>query len=316
LYNIVTSIGNPGVFLMPANICPIVVAAFLKAGVEIEFVDISNLTLCMDEEIIIKKISACPSRYSGILFVRSYGVRDSFEYFFGRVKAINHNIIIIDDKCVSIPSFDEDLRCADVNLYSTGYSKYVDLGWGAFANLKSSIAYQRKQMVYRATDLAEISSQIRKAIDNPTNIELQQIESDWLDTATPEIEFELYKKIVLDGLSASRVIKEAYDRKFTEGLLPAIQLPKKFQNWRFNILVPHKEKLLAKIFDAGLFASSHFKPSTRIFEDIDQPNSDLLHSRIVNLFTDRYFKFENVDELIYIINDHVQEHLTNQTHAA
>ena len=45
LYNLLKSQTNTHPWLLPANICPIVPITFFKAGVPIEFVDISAETL-------------------------------------------------------------------------------------------------------------------------------------------------------------------------------------------------------------------------------------------------------------------------------
>ena len=51
LYNLLKSRENSEPWLLPANICPIVPITFFKAGVPIEFVDISVENLHMDLEL-------------------------------------------------------------------------------------------------------------------------------------------------------------------------------------------------------------------------------------------------------------------------
>ena len=50
LYNFLKGQANTNPWLLPANICPIVPITFFKAGIPIEFVDISAETLHMDLE--------------------------------------------------------------------------------------------------------------------------------------------------------------------------------------------------------------------------------------------------------------------------
>ena len=56
------------IFLLPANICPIVVCTFFKANQKIELVDISPKTLCISQEMIKKKLAENAEKYAGVLF--------------------------------------------------------------------------------------------------------------------------------------------------------------------------------------------------------------------------------------------------------
>ena len=58
LYDFLASIKSNKFFLLPCNICHIVPITFLKAGVDYEFIDISNETLCMDFNIIMDKMKS------------------------------------------------------------------------------------------------------------------------------------------------------------------------------------------------------------------------------------------------------------------
>ncbi|MBU1662154.1 MAG: hypothetical protein KKD28_11865, partial [Chloroflexi bacterium] len=71
LYNLLKSQDNSRPWLLPANICPIVPITFFKAGIPIEFVDISAETLHMDLEQAEGRLER--DAYGGILYAHTYG---------------------------------------------------------------------------------------------------------------------------------------------------------------------------------------------------------------------------------------------------
>ena len=74
LYNFLVDIPRKNTFLLPANVCPIVPAVYLKAGVSFEFVDINLETLEMNPRVILSKLKKNPNTYCGIHSVSAYGV--------------------------------------------------------------------------------------------------------------------------------------------------------------------------------------------------------------------------------------------------
>src|SRR5690554_932947 len=116
LFNLFKNL-NGGIVMLPANICPVVPATLLKAGVLFEFVDIERSTLSMDFNLILERIKISPTLYSGIIYVRTYGYTEfDAEIFFQEVKSLNEDILIVDDHCLSVPVFDPWETCADVLL--------------------------------------------------------------------------------------------------------------------------------------------------------------------------------------------------------
>ena len=86
LFNFLKSINVPKVFLLPANVCPIVPLVFLKAGQPFAFVDISAETLSIDESAVLARLSADPELYAGVLMVHTYGLIRPTELFFAEIK--------------------------------------------------------------------------------------------------------------------------------------------------------------------------------------------------------------------------------------
>mgnify|MGYP006417011081 CR=1 FL=1 len=132
LYKVLSVIENKK-FLLPLNICPIVPDTLIKANKEFEFIDISLDTLCMSQNKALKKIQDDNS-IDGILFVKTFGIEFNIQPFYKKIKEINNNVFIIDDMCLCAPKFDYDIEnsYADMSIFSSGYSKYVDIGYGGY----------------------------------------------------------------------------------------------------------------------------------------------------------------------------------------
>lgn len=137
LYKVLAKLGNKNKFILPLNICPIVPETFMKANIKFEFIDINLDTLCMDEELLLNKIRD-DKDIGGVLFVKTFGIELNIEQLFKKIKELNEDIFIIDDMCLCIQQFDYDIEksYADMALFSSGYSKYVDIGYGGYGFLK------------------------------------------------------------------------------------------------------------------------------------------------------------------------------------
>lgn len=290
-------------FLIPCNICPIVPLTFLKANIEFEFIDISKQTLCMDFEIVLNKIKKNPLKYKGILFSHTYGVEKSFDDEFRLVKELNDEIIIIDDRCLCMPDSKKINYFADLTLYSTGYSKYVDVGVGGFGYQSINNKIINYNLNFNKNDLDSIIIKYKKSIESKQ--EFCYKDSNWLDNKIPAIPFYVYmnsvEEKVLEIAEHKRIINYIYRSKLPK----EIQLSDEYQNWRFNISVSNKKELLGKIFSKKLFASSHYEPLNKTFSNsIDTfYNASKLHENIINLFNDIYITTDQAQYISEIINE-------------
>jgi len=305
LYNYVLSTDRDKVFLVPANVCPIVIMTYLKAVRKYEFVDISPDTLCIDEGAVIGKLKKNPDKYSGVHFVRTYGTMRSFESFFRGIKNVNNDFIIIDDKCLTMPDLKEDkITCADLVLFSTGYSKYVDIGWGGYGFVKGNKAcYKKEALPYKEQALERLTAQLKLSIDNGKVFKYK--DSDWLGDTSFSRRFTSYQKLISKKTVEMRKVKQSLNGIYREQLPKEIQLGKEFEVWRFNILVKDKKSLLKKIFSQKLFASSHYYPMTHVFGGVKAWSADRLYGSVINLFNDRRFDEEKTFKICEIINKHV-----------
>lgn len=272
LYNVLKSINNKK-FLLPLNVCPIVPDTFIRANKEFEFCDIDLDTLCMDENLILEKINQ-DNTIDGILFVKTFGIEFDIQPLFKQIKSINKDIFIIDDMCPCIQEFDYDIEnsCADMALFSSGYSKYVDIGYGGYGFLKD-----------------------------------EKFKNIFDDKATTK-DFLEYKHKILKQIPLMKKHKEELNNIYLENIPPHLHLGNKFNNWRFSILIKDKDKILEEIFKIdGLFASSHYPQIDFNYTSSPLKNSNTkkIQDQIINLFNDFRFTKEKAYQIVDIINRHI-----------
>ena len=102
-------------------------------------------------------------------------------------------------------------------------------------------------------------------------------------------------------MDAAIAHKEKLNAIYRKELSKTIQLPEAYQHWRFNILVQNKEEILKALFDAGLFASSHYKA----LGEEPAPIASNLSAYVINLFNDSYFTEKQAKECCEIINTYM-----------
>jgi hypothetical protein len=302
LYNFLVSNNFPGVFLIPANTCPIVPLVFLKSGTKFEFADISPDDYCIDKQIVIDNIRKNRGKYSGLLFIRSYGLETDEEEFFALVRESGDNLVIIDDSCLCRPDPDySGGGTSDLKLFSTGYAKYVDLGMGAFAftGYRRNHKYQQVPEAYSEDDYFSVTNEISESVrnDKPYTYKRDKL---WLtNQALPDGYIGKVREALTGAIRQKNLINSIY----MKNLPPAIIPDDKFQNWRFNILVdpPAKDKILNDLFANNLFAGSHYSSLSHIFGQKRSPVAEKLKSRIINLFNDAYYSEEQALKTCNII---------------
>jgi hypothetical protein len=305
LYNLLSSQKDERPFLLPANICPIIPITFLQANRRFRFVDIAEPDLVMNKDQCLELIRKNRNVFAGLLFVRTYGVEDDEASFFNELKATQDDLLIVDDKCLCPPDCEgsglDDV--ADVTLYSTNAKKYVDLGSGGFAHLKDHINYERSLGPYSVDDLNLLISRYKKCYSERQRFQLNG--EAWLDLSGMSQAWSTYRTRVLDGRKRANEKKERINAIYAQGLPCGIQLPEKFQRWRFNIRVPSGEQLVSRLLSLGLFASRHYSSVTGVFSDDSFIQSDRLHGEVVNLFNDFYYDDGMAQRTVQIILDHI-----------
>jgi hypothetical protein len=298
LYSLLVDREDGYPWLLPANICPIVPITFLKARVPFQFVDISSQTLHMNleqaGELVRKR------KFGGLLYAHTYGEASTPNEFFESVKSLSPDLIIIDDRCLCIPDlWPDSANKADVQLYSTGYAKIIDQGFGGYAVMSDTIQYRAAQLPFSQKDHDEIEKAYKDAISRQAKLAYQ--DSDWLDTQTAVPAWDGYRAQVEGGLAGSLSHRASLNQVYARRLPPEIQLPAPFQIWRFNIRVRDKRRILEAIFKSGLFASSHYASLAGILDDGKAPYAEALGESVINLFNDHHFTPDQAEQVCKII---------------
>ena len=249
-------------FLIPANVCSNVPETLEVAGVDYWLVDIDARTLCMDEQY----VQDHAKEISGIVMVHTYGVETDFASFYRQLRATNPDILIVDDRCLCMPSFEPYTYDADLVLYSFSAKKQVNLSKGSMAYVGENVRYEECPIPKQSFLTNE--------------------------------EWKLNEGEVLAAMDAAIAHKEKLNAIYRKVLPTSIQLPEAYQHWRFNILVQNKEEILKALFDAGLFASSHYKA----LSEESAPIATNLSAYVINLFNDSYFTEEQAKKCCEIIN--------------
>lgn len=299
LYRFIKSV-TFGTYILPANICPVVPLTFVKAGIPFEFVDIDCHTLCMDELQVIQKLMSKDDVYAGIVFVRTYGYQYDTSKFFAAIKQIDDEFKIIDDKCLCSPDFEPLENNVDLQIYSTGYAKPVDLGVGGFAKIKDEILLKEYHQKADPKAYEMLEDQYKKSFSN--NLKFESPVSNWLEISDISLSDEEYFNKIEKQLELIKLHKQRINEIYIEKLKIKNHLKSDFNNWRFNLLVENKNQILQNIFQSGLFASSHYQPANLLFDDNHYPISEKLFTSVINLFNDFYFSEEQATKLCDVIN--------------
>lgn len=271
LYKFLQLHKDKGLFILPVNICPIVVEVVEKAGFAPLFVDIDKKSLCIDEAIVLEKLKVL--NIKGILLNHTYGYNHDFSNIITEIIEIR-KLIIVEDKCLGLPdlSYNENV---DLTLFSTGYAKIVELEiGGGIGVLKNNY----------------MEEYISNSIEN---------EGDFSKFFIIDVDeyLELVKSKMQDSIDYREKIIKIYDEQLID-----YSINSKFNNWRYNIQLKDKEKVLKSIFDNGLFASTHYKP---LSESIDEfPIAWHLYNHVINLFVDKYFDEEKAMKVAGIIKQY------------
>jgi hypothetical protein len=302
LYNLLKSQDNNNPWLLPANICPIVPITFFKAGIPIEFVDISAENLHMDLEQAEGRLKR--GAHGGILYAHTYGEPSTPEDFFRHVKSQHPDLLLVDDRCLCIPDLEPDTDiAADVALYSTGYAKVVELNFGGYALMKDSTPYRPERLPFSPQAHEELKRGCKQISQDYTPYIFS--DSDWLQTDMELPAWYDYRQQIEDGLKAVTQHRKTLNEIY-ENLLPKeIQLAKEYQSWRFNLRVGDKEHVLEAIFSTGLFASSHYISLAGIMATGECVQAEALANEIINLNNNHYIDAQKAEKVCAVIMENL-----------
>ena len=289
---------NQGIWLLPVNICPDVPLTFCLAHVQFEFVDINPITLFIDEEICLDRLSHASEKYAGIVYVRTYGCIKNSTDFFTLCHRLNPKLRIVDDRCLCIPEERPNMFGSDIVLYSTGHCKQIDLGYGGLAYTKENICMPSILPCYNGTDEQAIYKEAYSK-----GVPMDIIPLGWLNIEMLSDIRSYFYQIELEKLDREKQ-RERLNKLYNDYLPADIQLDIEYQNWRFNIKVPTslRQNILDVLFANKLFASNHYFSANRLFDYKIYKYSDELSRSIINLFNDKYYTEDKAVKTIEIIN--------------
>jgi dTDP-4-amino-4,6-dideoxygalactose transaminase len=292
-----------GKFLLPANICPIIPVVFSKAKVFFEFLDISPQTQSLDQDAVYSRIQRDPDTINGVLFVHSYGYKQNISSLFKTISIKWPEKILIDDQCSCIPDINGESisKFSSLTLFSTGYAKHVEFGKGGFGFLGERAIYKDYREPFNELAHQQLVEQMKFALSNDLPFKYQDVA--WLKFDQEFSEKDYFNKIKITIPEALKC-KQRINRIYAENLPSEIHLGSKF-TWRFNLQVSNKEKILNKIFENGLFASSHYKPLSSVFGGEEAPVADRFYKRMINLFNDHRFNEEMAFSMCKIIKKNI-----------
>lgn len=304
LYNYLSNQKDDGIWMIPVNVCHLLPAVFIKSGKPFEIIDVSPKTYALDEEKVLQKLVENDNKYAGVLFVRNYGEEKDNSPFFRKLKERSPCLKIIDDACLSFPDFDEQiLKEVDLQLFSTGYSKPVDIGYGGFAKLHKTLL-ENKNTDYCEKALKKMNRDYLDAVKHSKIINPELFKTSWLiNENIDEIAYQARVKAHLKkALTHKKEINEVYyntlSTEFIEEHLST--------NWRFNIRLSNPKYVLDKIFKKGLFASQHYYPINKIFGHSSCPNWEKIYTNMLNLFNDNRFSIDDAERCSKLINKYAK----------
>ena len=303
LYNVLRSNKErlkEGYVVLPTNVCPIVPVTFLKAEVAFKFIDIDPLSQCLDLELLEQEI-AKQADCRGVLFVHSYGSRQNTESLFKTLRNLNPSLFLIDDRCVGVPEMGTESQnpLANLNLFSTGYAKFVEFGRGGFGYLSEDTNYEVYSGLFNEADHEALVGQMNVSIQK--DVAFIYKDSGWLEQDHDLVEAEYFDRIQAQ-MPKSRKHKDLLNSIYADQLPIELQMPIDLCQWRFNLQVDNKEQLLKAVFDGGLFASSHYTSVSQVFGGNEAPVAEATHRRMLNLFNDYRFSEADAIRVCDIIN--------------
>lgn len=284
-------------YLLPANICPIVPAVFCKAGITFRLVDIDEKTLCLNWDECINIAKSNLASKLNLLYVHSYGFIDpDFLTKLTQWKKIFPESKVIDDRCLAPPTLVKQSNITDIELYSTGYSKLLEIGhtgWGIWNGSQEPLAYDP---YFQEDEHDKLINKFHISIDTQQALNAD-FSSPWLDLQQPLMTCEEISEAIKYDLPRRMNHKHQLNTIYKK-YLNEWALPDDFNLWRFNILVSDPNKLLAVIKKSkGDFVSNHYKPLTKMYNQQNAPNTAKLGSHIINLFNDHRYDVSRAERL-------------------
>ena len=271
------------------------------------------------------------ARYTGeeavLLAVHNFGVPLEIDLISEWAK--ENDIFLIEDVCNALGATCKNVpvgNWGDAAIYSFGYSKIIELGFGGGLTVRESGLRQKVEGLISSFDLY---SELHKEADHEFQSKLRTLRKD-PGNQMPEIYrplYEDYAKFLIYRLDEQSVnlIKDALV-DLDNILLSRYQKAMMYKNgissskishvkevpgqifWRYNILVESewRDELLKLLIDNNIWVSKWYPPVNKLFfeenESGSYPGAELFSKRVINLFVDERFSIAEVKRTISLIN--------------
>jgi len=305
LFNFLKTNFTSGKVLIPANICETVPATYWKAGFSIEFVDISLSDYMPDSDRILDRLETCKD-ITIIHYNHTYGFKSNKdEELFKTIKERFPSVVIIDDQCLCEPlvKLNNELHFADMYLYSTGYAKVVDLGFGGFAHISDNFAYREHELSFDESDEKEFDFHIKQCHKFKLPIDRRIAIGNWLKTdrgGDCDDYLNKVESVYLKVLRHKKEINNIYNAL-------SCKMPDQYNIWRFQLLVSNQDECLDILFTNGLFASKHYMSlGNGYFGNEKTPNVEWLEGHVINLFNDFRVAYEQANKLVELLSKKIK----------
>lgn len=307
----ISKAGPEGVFLIPANACPAVPLAVMEAGRQFEFIDIDpqSLSLCVAQAT--RRIqTSSESKIAGVIYIHSYGyTARSDEDLQNLRNAMGAKAILIDDRCLSWPETQMsrfNRSPADAVIWSTGPKKSLDLNHGGYGLFRNDLPFSLPEYEVSGASFDSIMQRYKTAIDEQAPIFSNPVVCRELPKWIPNEAGPLWADYEAEIISKTPAIlthKTKLNNIYQSQLAHFSSFSMAQQLWRFNIRVKNQQAILKRLFEAGLFASNHYYPSSNLWGVNNMIDAETLSRTIINLFNDQYFTAEMAQESCNIIKE-------------
>lgn len=288
--------------IIPANVCASVPLTYQKLKIPYEIVDIDEDTLSINPSQIEKVMCKNMENYQAFHYVCTYGNDSDINVDQLLELRDKYNVKIILDKCLCMPEINFDKKVlVDMELYSTGHCKCVDLDFGGYAFINDIYKTKMKtnKLAYNKEDYEKMKVLLK-------NNDWGKIEAlNWLESYDLT-DIEAYIGNVKSRYNVILEHKKRLNEIYRSIIPPHFILSDKFNIWRFNLKLSNSEYVENKIFEnKGLFVSRHYKPINFCRDKIEKcPNAEKLYSTIMNLFNDFYYNDEKAEKTARIIKEY------------
>lgn len=268
---------------LPANICPIVPLSLVRAGYSIKIIDIDPVHL----ELNWQQLSALGRDLSVVLWLRPYGRIHGPAPELRNFQLQNPQIKWIDDRCLCIPetAVPQDIF-ADATLWSTGFGKFVELGYGAWAHVQNCSPEEWQVLTWDEPfcpeDLQAFDHRVKEALSNELKHCPWTGDLNYLQGQIQPLDLDYVRAKAKTILAHKMAINQIYD-----SLIPAkFRQEKEWNMWRYQMLVPDADLLKNEIFARGFFAGRNYPSIAKGFEVQECSQAKRDHQKRINLFND------------------------------